>query len=63
MEAIDRIMNRGTGFFWLLTALLFGGAAYFAFHVLRMKAEQAGGGAESAEAAAPSPGSSGGVQP
>lgn len=40
-------MERGTGLFWLLVVVLFGGAAYFGVNVVRMEREaaaQAGSG-------------------
>lgn len=54
-------MKLGAGIFWLLVALLFGGAAYFGVHVARMKEAAARGhvpageGAPEARAAAGEP--------
>ena len=48
-------MQRGTGLFWLLVVVLFGGAGYFGVNVVRMQhapAAQAGSGV-AAEAQAP----------
>jgi hypothetical protein len=42
----------GAGIFWCLVVILFGGSAYFGFHVVRMMEARSTGAPDNVEAAA-----------